>query len=345
MSARTDRRRALLAGALALLLRASGASAATAPAPVIVGDHERLLVIAPHPDDETIGAAGLMQRVLAKGGTVEVILLTAGDGYVDAVRGETGLAEPKPADYIAYGERRLGESRAALREIEPDPGRARLAILGFPDGGLDSLLSAHWPRSNPARSRTTGATDPPYDADALVPSLPYVGEGLRRQLATLIRQARPTIIALPDPRDVHPDHHATAMFALLAIEDLLRGVDPKAESGGERPPPRLLAYLVHWPAWPPGWDAPASSPGDARAALQLPADLPNRGGHPVELRLSDDEIDGKHRAMARHVSQSEQMPVYLSAFVRRSEPFTILAPAELHADGALARFRAPLPRR
>ncbi len=29
-----------------------------------IGDRERLLVIAPHPDDETLGAAGLIQRVI-----------------------------------------------------------------------------------------------------------------------------------------------------------------------------------------------------------------------------------------------------------------------------------------
>ena len=33
---------------------------------------ERLLVIAPHPDDETLGAGGLIQRVLSAHGTVRV---------------------------------------------------------------------------------------------------------------------------------------------------------------------------------------------------------------------------------------------------------------------------------
>lgn len=37
---------------------------------------ESLLIIAPHPDDEVIGCAGLIQRSLNKGNNVYVIILT-----------------------------------------------------------------------------------------------------------------------------------------------------------------------------------------------------------------------------------------------------------------------------
>ena len=62
----------------------AGALAAQ-PTELAVKRGERLLVLAPHPDDETLGAGGLIQRVLARGGTVRVVLVTAGDGYVEAV--------------------------------------------------------------------------------------------------------------------------------------------------------------------------------------------------------------------------------------------------------------------
>ncbi|MBI3785963.1 MAG: PIG-L family deacetylase [Deltaproteobacteria bacterium] len=139
---------------LALVARIAGA-VDIQPSPFDVATAERLLVIAPHPDDETLGAAGLVQRVLARGGTVRVVLVTAGDGYVEAVVHETHLPRPRPAQYIAYGERRLAESRAAVRVLGGD--HLRLTLLGFPDGGLDRLLHAHWRRSHPERSQTTGA--------------------------------------------------------------------------------------------------------------------------------------------------------------------------------------------
>ena len=40
----------------------------------------RLIVVAAHPDDETLGAAGLMQRVSSAGGEVCVVLATDGEG-------------------------------------------------------------------------------------------------------------------------------------------------------------------------------------------------------------------------------------------------------------------------
>jgi len=111
-----------------------GCRRALAPS-VSVERGERLLVIAPHPDDETLGAGGLIQRVLSAHGTVRVVLVTAGDGYVEAVRYETGRLRPRAPVYVAYGERRLREARAAGRKLGGD--RVRLGLLGFPDGGLE----------------------------------------------------------------------------------------------------------------------------------------------------------------------------------------------------------------
>src|SRR5712691_10451751 len=51
------------------------------PAVLDVPEATRLLVIAPHPDDDVLGAGGLMQRVRAGGGSVRVVYLTDGEGY------------------------------------------------------------------------------------------------------------------------------------------------------------------------------------------------------------------------------------------------------------------------
>src|ERR687886_586162 len=39
----------------------------------LVSPNTRLLVFSPHPDDETLGTGGLIQRVLSAGGTVKVV--------------------------------------------------------------------------------------------------------------------------------------------------------------------------------------------------------------------------------------------------------------------------------
>lgn len=305
------------------------------PAPLEVGRGERLLVVAPHPDDETIGAGGLIQRVLARGGEVRVVLITAGDGFVGAVAQESGSPRPRPDAFVAYGALRLRESRAALRTLAAD--RARLQILAFPDGGLDQLLEAHWWRGQPERSRTTGATNPPY-GDALEPDVPYDGDDLRRELATIIRETRPTLVALPDPLDRHPDHRATGLFTLLALNDWAADRPQPAR-------PRLLAYLVHWPDWPPDWNA-AAPVARAAAPLELPVSF-HRPGRRVALSLSDDEWRTKQSAMERYATQQDAMAVFLAAFARRSEPFTLLDHDEMpHVAQAIERRvgRPPPPR-
>ena len=79
----------------------------------------RVLVLAPHPDDETLGAGGLIAQARAAGATVCVALLTQGE------------AEPG-ADGPDHGLARLAECRAALEIL----GGATLLSLGGRDGRL-----------------------------------------------------------------------------------------------------------------------------------------------------------------------------------------------------------------
>ncbi len=294
---------------------------AAQPSPLDVTTGERLLVIAPHPDDETLGAGGLIQRVIGHGGTVRVVLVTAGDGYVEAVVQETGRPRPRPTEYVAYGERRLREARLALHELGGDAVRAE-HLLGFPDGGIEPLLTAHWQRTHPERSSTTGAVEPPYP-EAEHRDVEYDGDDLRRALLRCFRDVHPTTVAFPDPLDRHPDHRATGKFTLLAVNDVMRDMKQA------RPTlPRLLAYLVHWPDWPPGWAAPGLAAPNVDEALVLPAGLPQRGFERVVLTLTDTEVVAKRRALAQYASQQQVMPAFLAAFLRRTEPFTVFTRTE-----------------
>jgi len=312
---------------LAILAGVRASLGANVPVPLDVAANERLLVVAPHPDDETLGAGGLIQRLLERGGTVRVVLITAGDGYVEAVEHETGVLHPRPSQYIAYGERRLREARDAVRELGGD--RVRLQILGFPDGGLASLLDAHWRRTNPEHSGTTGVSEPPYP-EALDPKISYDGADLRRKLRRLLDEVHPTMVALPHPLDRHPDHRATGLFTLLALDDWAgEGAKPRASL------PRLLAYVVHWPDWPPAWNAATSSLAATKGTLELPPSLPMRDGTRTDLILSEPEVARKATALAKYETQQQVSASLLAAFVRRSEPFALLSPATLREVGQM----------
>lgn len=84
----------------------------------LVVDAERLVVLAAHPDDETLGAGGLL--AVADRAGLEITVVIATDG-------ERSPADPDTAT------RRRGESRRALELLARS---ARLVFLGLPDGGL-----------------------------------------------------------------------------------------------------------------------------------------------------------------------------------------------------------------
>lgn len=85
----------------------------------------RVLAIAPHPDDETIGCGGTLAR-LADGGTrVQVVLVTDGGATLTAGRASRGVQS-----------RRREEARAACEILGIDPPRC----LGLPDGAVAGRL-------------------------------------------------------------------------------------------------------------------------------------------------------------------------------------------------------------
>ncbi len=92
----------------------------------------RLVVVAPHPDDEVLGAAGLMRQAVAQGLTVEVVAVTDGEASHPGLRRH-------PSTLRA---RRRHETLAALGELDLDVAIHRLTL---PDGGVagrEALLLA-----------------------------------------------------------------------------------------------------------------------------------------------------------------------------------------------------------
>src|SRR6476660_9396513 len=106
-----------------------------------IGPSTRLLVVAPHPDDETLAAGGLIHRVVSSGGSVRVVWLTSGDAFAEGVETKNKFKDPRPRDYRSYGTLREGEARNALTMLGLD--RKALTFLGFPDEGLCLLASKY----------------------------------------------------------------------------------------------------------------------------------------------------------------------------------------------------------
>lgn len=90
-----------------------------------LGSCREVLVVAPHPDDEAIGAFGLMRALRRRGARLRVLVVT------DGAASHPGSARWPPARL--GGERRRETRRAmALLGIPP----TRIHFLGLPDGAL-----------------------------------------------------------------------------------------------------------------------------------------------------------------------------------------------------------------
>jgi LmbE family N-acetylglucosaminyl deacetylase len=140
--------------------KARPAKAPTPPPTLDVPAATRLLVIAPHPDDEVLGAGGLMQRVHATGGAVRVVYLTDGEGYPEGVMETDHTLSPTVKDYLGYGKQRRREARNAL--VRLGLADAFQTFLGYPDGGLCKLTRIYWSERRGAfRSPYTRLTRPP----------------------------------------------------------------------------------------------------------------------------------------------------------------------------------------
>lgn len=98
------------------------------------GDIRELIVFAAHPDDETLGAAGLIRRVHEYGGRVTVVVATDGEAS------HPDSPTHAPSRLAAL---RRAEVRRVVQNLAPG---AQLRFLGIPDGSLqenpDALAAA-----------------------------------------------------------------------------------------------------------------------------------------------------------------------------------------------------------
>jgi len=149
----------------------------------------RLLVVAPHPDDETLATGLLIQQVRMAGGEVQILLLTAGDNNPWPQRWLERRIRIGGVDRQRWGQRRLAEMQHALRQLDV-PAQA-LRTLGWPDMGItDGLLQS--------------------------------GSSLLGTLAGAIGEFHPSLIALPSLHDRHPDHGTAHVLVRLAVARLAR---------------------------------------------------------------------------------------------------------------------------
>jgi LmbE family N-acetylglucosaminyl deacetylase len=138
-------------------------------------------VLAPHPDDESIGCGGTLALYARLGVPVQVVFMTDGRLGDPALRRLPVRSSQRKKLEAALVERRMAEARAALQALGATGGH----FLGAPDGALGLAVEQVAPR-----------------------------------LADLLRELRPDVVLLPFVTDRHADHAATGRCLLVAARQL-----------------------------------------------------------------------------------------------------------------------------
>lgn len=139
----------------------------------------RLLLFAPHPDDESLGTGILLQEAVAAGAAIRVVYLTDGENNPWPQRCLSRRWRLNATDRQRWAKMRRQEAIAALQVLGISSPEAR--FLGWPDQGLAHLLGAE---STPALA----------------------------QLRYLILEWSPTDLVGTDAADRHCDHRALGIM-------------------------------------------------------------------------------------------------------------------------------------
>lgn len=160
---------------------------------VTVQKSDRFLIIAPHPDDESLATGGLIQRIAQERAAARLLMITNGDNNPWPQRWVEKRWQIGPAEQQRWGALRRQEARLALKKLGFE---GETHFLQLPDQGLTGkLLQA--------------------DAETL------------EQFCVHLREWNPTHIVLPSPYDLHPDHNALYVLLQLALERTGRSTLPQ----------------------------------------------------------------------------------------------------------------------
>jgi LmbE family N-acetylglucosaminyl deacetylase len=270
----------------------------------LISHNTRLMIFSPHPDDESLGAGGLIQRVLESGGRVQVVFMTNGDGFPEGVEKENHISHPAAKDYTRYGEERRIEALKAATTLGMK--ESDVIFLGFPDGGLTYLRLKFRAHPRAYRSPFTKKTRPPA-FEIIVPRADYCGEDLRKEIERVISDFRPNLLATTPPEDWHPDHSSTYYF----VKEALRHLNKKHANHK----PVVLTFLIHYGQWPLGQGAGTGS------RLNPPDNFPDQGKPWISFSLKPEEVETKRVAILQYHTQMLVMGRFLLSFSRSNELF------------------------
>lgn len=146
--------------------------------PLHLSNRTRLLIFAPHPDDELVGTGALLLAAQRGRAHTAVVVLSDGNGP-----SATRMLHQWSTS-ASLGKKRIHESASGLARLKV---AARQYFLHLDDGKI---------------------------LDRYVRERQWTGS-IEAQLSPIVRRERPTMMVFPTPSDSHLDHRATALLGLV----------------------------------------------------------------------------------------------------------------------------------
>jgi len=146
------------------------------------------MLIAPHPDDESLACAVALQRAVRAGAAIRVIYVSDGDNNPWPQRVIESKWRLKATDRSRWGRIRRAEALTALCLLGVEPAAAH--FIGLPDQKLTALL---------------------------IRDCRFV----LKRLGSMISRWNPTHLIFPSHFDRHPDHSAVSVMVQLVLPDLI----------------------------------------------------------------------------------------------------------------------------
>jgi LmbE family N-acetylglucosaminyl deacetylase len=276
-----------------------------------------LLVLAPHPDDETLAFAGLIMAYMRQGKPVQVVVVTDGDAYCEACRfwkstsvhGPTcsalDLSNFATAAVDSFAEVRRGESAAAAAIL----GRRPPTFLGYPDTGL----GAAWLNSRRGelqkklrRSDFSGCTDCESCQNGYGggPETDLTASSLVASLSSLLAAtSENTLVATTHWLDGHGDHAALGNF-VKTLNDALAVPRPVVYAVIHAHTPKSTS---HGDCWYPGPQALVCPCADEERATTDPTWIADLRRHRMQPGLPAAIPDDAPYGTARQLCLPEEL--------------------------------------
>ncbi len=287
---------------------------------------ERVLILAPHPDDEAIACAGVIQEALKAKAKVKVAYLTNGDHNELSFIVYEKRITLRQQEFVHMGLLRQKESIKAMEFLGLS--KDNLVFLGYPDYGTFEIFCNYWRTAKPFRDRLTRISSVPYKDNPSY-GAPYYGESILDDLTSQILNYKPDKIFVSHPADVNVDHKSLYLFLQVALSDL----EDKILK------PKVYPYLVHCVGWP--------KPRHYHPELVLypPQKFIGSQLDWSRFNLSFEELEKKYQSILFYKSQTQSAAFYLLSFARENElfgdyPVLELAPQLTLQDRIVAYFGA-----